>query len=125
MANVVRANLSAGVKAGVFGKGLGDAQTDIAASELDSTLATDADVTAIGNIKHYAAGDVNVAATNPVTVTGIAVGDVVLAIFKDTAGADLSSVAVSDATVGAGTLTFGTTSFGATDGIVVLFRDLT
>ncbi|MES2156033.1 MAG: hypothetical protein V4510_12945 [bacterium] len=79
---------------------------------------------AFSAVKHFASGDVNVAHGNPVTVTGIAVGDQLIAIFKD-ATPNLTSVALTDATIGSGTITFTAADFGANDGILVLFLDLT
>ena len=75
--------------------------------------------------KVFASGDVNKAHGNAVTVTGIAVGDQLIAIVKDAAGSDLATVDTADATIGAGTLTFTATDFGATDGIFVVYLDLT
>ena len=77
----------------------------------------------------FADGNVNVAAGNPVTVTGITTAMNLEAVIKiaTTAGAvgEVSSVALSDATLGAGTITFTATSFAANDAIIVFWTDPT
>ena len=77
----------------------------------------------------FADGNVNVAAGNPVTVTGITTAMNLEAVIKiaTTAGAvgEVSSVALTDASLGAGTITFTATSFGAADAMIVIWTDPT
>lgn len=97
------------------------AADSVGASEL--SLAAGAE--AVQLIKTFAATDVNVAHGNPVTVTGIAVGDVVLSVLQMANDAGFVQVATSDAVVGSGAITFTATDFGANDSIYVVFADLT
>lgn len=77
----------------------------------------------------YMVDDTNVVHGNPVTVTGIAVGDVITSVIKivTTAGAmtGVTIVAVSDAVVSADAVTFTATDFAADDSLLLLYLDRT
>ncbi len=75
-------------------------------------------------LKVHAAGDVNVAHGNPITVTGIAVGDQIVAVLKDSTP-NLTHIAITDATISAAAVTFTAADFGANDGVVIFWLDLT
>jgi autotransporter adhesin len=79
---------------------------------------------AFSALKTFASGDVNKAHGNGVTVTGIAVGDQIVSVIKDSTP-NLSHVAITDAVISADTVTFTATDFGANDGVVILYLDLT
>lgn len=59
-------------------------------------------------VNYSECGATGLAATNAITVSGIASGDELLAVIAWAPGADPTLIDASDATVGSGTITFGT-----------------
>jgi len=96
------------------------AADSVGASELSVAAGTEV----LTRVKVWASSDINVAHGNPVTVTGIAVGDRIISILKDTTP-NWVPVDASDATISADALTFTVTDFGANDGVIVIYEDLT
>lgn len=101
MTSPARSTKTEGELAGVFGKGLGDAQTDIAASELDADLGTDAElaVHAAADLSTSVHGALKVslaagtAAATDVPVTGMVAADTLVSVLSFATAAAIATVA--------------------------------